>query len=1026
MDRVVKLLVLHLVIGSKFLACAQDSVDVAFRYQIAGKTVVSVPGEFNGWSSAAMPMTNIGGNVWVRTVRLRLGGNPSPPSNGVPGAWQYKFWYNGVSDWPNDPLNHHQNAGDNNDSYLYTKDPTIYQFVPNQRSAVVATSAPQISAYVFPKVGGLVDTSTIQLVIDGVTISGVGSGYDSGSRQFVYTPAVALPNGDHVVVLHAGANADTVRFTTQAGYAQISTRGGYSTFDTYRTLRGVMQDTAVHTARLVRNGNDTTFVNVSGGLWSAGDTLSEGANSFVIVADSSGTQAVSSPVVITRLISHAPVAQASATLNGNLVMLNAAASTDPDGAPPTAFTWRDDSTHPLGLNGITGATATVALPADPGEYYFGLIAVDPQGNADTTRSYFVLNADGSVTTPGYADNPVWARQARVYFLFPKAASPEGNLAGARQRLSAIRDLGFNVIWLMPVMQNASPINQGSGPGYNITDFYNVAPEYGTNQDMKDFVQQAHSYGIKVILDITPNHSSRSHPWAVEARAFGQDSRYWTWYEHSLIPHNTNGLGQSLDAYGFAYYSGFSDQLLDLNWSDVDLRMEMIRMFKYWLLEFGVDGFRFDVYWGPHRRYGESAMGSPVRTALKHVKPDILLLAEDDGTGSGTESIYADHEDMGVRGGVDAAYDFKLYFNQIRGFANTENAITNLHNEILNAGFYPGPHALYMRFMESQDEDRIVYFYGANSTIDAQTTFRKTMPIASVIFTAPGFPMLWNGQEVGFGYGIQVSKEARARSTIDWNYQGRPLLAPHYQKLATLRGVFPAFTAHKQDTNGDGVVSADDDPDFVRVTSSNPLVYAFTRPYRDQNGLTVVNVSGADQTSTLDLNTTRALVFNEDVKNQDPVFANELLSTTTQALTLPALSSFQVALPAYGSAVYTISLTRDTLKVSNPLLSVEEQADLPVEFGLMQNYPNPFNPITRIGYTIPGTGHEALGTSSVKLSVYDLLGREAAVLVNEQKAAGTYAVQFDARQLSSGVYFYRLTATGNGAQLVDTKKMIVLR
>jgi glycosidase len=1026
MRSVVTAVVLYLFVACGFLARAQDSVDVTFRYQIAGKTGVSVPGEFNGWSSTAMPMTNAGGDVWTRTVRLRLGGNPAPPAVGIPGAWQYKFYYTGASQWPNDPLNHHQNAADNSNSFLYLKDPTIYQFLPNQRMAVVTTPTPKISAYVFPRVGGIVDTSTIKLVIDGVTISGIGSGYDSVTKQFVYTPVVALSNGDHSVVLQAGGNADTVRFTVQGGYAQITTRGGYSTYDGFRVLRGLVQDTAVHAARLVRNGNDTTLVNVAGGIWSAGDTLSEGANSFVLAVDSSGAQAYSSPVVITRSVSHAPVARASAARTGSSVTLSAAGSTDPDGPPPTVFVWKDDPVHPLGLNGTAGVTAAVALPAIPGEYYFGLIAVDPQGNADTTRSYFVLNADGTVVNPGYADNPGWVRQARVYFLFPRAASAEGNLAGARQRLSAIRDLGFNVIWLMPVMQNASPINMGTGPGYNITDFYNVATEYGSNQDMKDFVQQAHSYGMKVILDITPNHSSRSHTWAVDARAFGQDSRYWTWYEHSLIPHNTNGLGQSLDAYGFAYYSGFSDQLLDLNWNDLDLRMEMIRMFKYWLLEFGVDGFRFDVYWGPHRRYGEAAMGFPVRSALKHVKPDIFLLAEDDGTGSGTETIYADYEDLGVRGGVDAAYDFRLYFNQIRSFAGTENALTNLHNDILNAGFYPGPHALYMRFMESQDEDRIVYFYGANSTIDPLTTFRKTMPMASVIFTAPGFPMLWNGQEVGFGYGIQGSKEARARSTIDWNYQGRPLLAPHYQKLATLRGAFPAFTAHKHDTNGDGAVNAADDPDFVRVTSSNPIVYAFIRPYRDQNGLTVVNASGAEQSTTLDLGAGGALIFNEDLKNQDPIFANDLLSSVTQTVNLVALSSFQVALPAYGSAVYTISLTRDTLKVANPITSVEGQKGQPAEFGLEQNYPNPFNPSTRIGYTIAGPGHEALGTRRVNLSVYDVLGREVAVLVNEEKAPGTYTVQFDGRPLSSGVYFYRLTASGEGTQRVDTRKMIMVK
>jgi glycosidase len=128
----------------------------------------------------------------------------------------------------------------------------------------------------------------------------------------------------------------------------------------------------------------------------------------------------------------------------------------------------------------------------------------------------------------------------------------------------------------------------------------------------------------------------------------------------MIPHNTNGLGQSLDADGFDYYSGFSDQLLNFNWTDTDAQAEMINVYKYWIQNFGIDGYRFDVYWGPHRRYGEQYMGKPVRDALKHIKPDILLLGEDDGTGSGTEVIYADNVSAGIHGGLDAAYDFKLF------------------------------------------------------------------------------------------------------------------------------------------------------------------------------------------------------------------------------------------------------------------------------------------------------------------------------------------------------------------------------
>jgi hypothetical protein len=88
---------------------------------------------------------------------------------------------------------------------------------------------------------------------------------------------------------------------------------------------------------------------------------------------------------------------------------------------------------------------------------------------------------------------------------------------------------------------------------------------------------------------------------------------------------------------------------------------------------------------------------------------------------------------------------------------------------------------------------------------------------------------------------------------------------------------------------------------------------------------------------------------------------------------------------------------------------------PTEFALFQNYPNPFNPSTTIAYRIPSS-------SNVRLVVFDLLGRELAVLVDESKAAGSYEVRFDAPGLSSGVYFYRLQAAG----IVETRSLVVLR
>jgi len=106
------------------------------------------------------------------------------------------------------------------------------------------------------------------------------------------------------------------------------------------------------------------------------------------------------------------------------------------------------------------------------------------------------------------------------------------------------------------------------------------------------------------------------------------------------------------------------------------------------------------------------------------------------------------------------------------------------------------------------------------------------------------------------------------------------------------------------------------------------------------------------------------------------------------------------------------------------VSVQQQnaGNAPIAFGLEQNYPNPFNPLTIIKYAIAGVGDLGLGARNTRLVVYDLLGREVAVLVNERKAPGHYEVTFDARGLASGVYIYRLTA----GSFVQTRKMILMK
>ncbi len=132
-----------------------DSVFVTFYYHPNNTpTNVYLPGEFNGWviNSTSLMSYDAGTNTWYKTVKLRVGGpNPPPAPVSIPGAYQYKI---NDGQWFSDPLNPRQNPNDNNNSYLFIRNPTIHYLLPNSTvaSGVIRTRFPNISAYLFPSI----------------------------------------------------------------------------------------------------------------------------------------------------------------------------------------------------------------------------------------------------------------------------------------------------------------------------------------------------------------------------------------------------------------------------------------------------------------------------------------------------------------------------------------------------------------------------------------------------------------------------------------------------------------------------------------------------------------------------------------------------------------------------------------------------------------------------------------------------------------------------------------------------------
>lgn len=191
----------------------------------------------------------------------------------------------------------------------------------------------------------------------------------------------------------------------------------------------------------------------------------------------------------------------------------------------------------------------------------------------------------------------WIKESVVYQIYPLSFKDSnddgiGDINGIRQKLSHIKDLGVDVIWLSPVYQ--SPMDDN---GYDISDYYEINPMFGTKEDLINLINEVHEHGLKLIMDLVVNHTSDEHVWFKEARK-SKDNPYRDYYIWSQTPNDItsvfSGSAWTKDPLTNEYYFHlFSKKQPDLNWQNKKLRDEIYQMINYWL-DLGIDGFRMDV------------------------------------------------------------------------------------------------------------------------------------------------------------------------------------------------------------------------------------------------------------------------------------------------------------------------------------------------------------------------------------------------------------------------------------------------
>jgi cyclomaltodextrinase / maltogenic alpha-amylase / neopullulanase len=389
-------------------------------------------------------------------------------------------------------------------------------------------------------------------------------------------------------------------------------------------------------------------------------------------------------------------------------------------------------------------------------------------------------------------SPQWLRQGVVYEIFPRNFSPEGTFDGITARLDQLKDLGVNILWLMPIQPMGQKMRKGTlGSPYSVRDYYAINPDYGTEADLKRLISESHKRGLKVIIDIVANHTAWDSVLMEHPEYYKQDA------SGKIIP----PVKEWTDVAG-------------LNYNNPQLRQYMIAMLKHWLdpATFDLDGFRCDVAFEVPTSFWEEA-----RAQLDKVKPDFIMLAE----ASKPELLNKAFE-------IDYSWPLHGTLNDVLLWGKPATAFKQSWEDSRRQ-FPQG--SLHLRFSDNHDEARAV----------ARFSIRGALAASALMFTLDGVPLLYNGMEVGDA--TESGDPALfEKLPIFWHPKERPPLRKIYQSLIRLRQQHPAFCNDRvtwlTNSDRDNVVTllrADDKDEFVAVINfcNRPQSGSVDVPHADE-------------------------------------------------------------------------------------------------------------------------------------------------------------------------------------------------
>jgi alpha-amylase len=425
----------------------------------------------------------------------------------------------------------------------------------------------------------------------------------------------------------------------------------------------------------------------------------------------------------------------------------------------------------------------------------------------------------------------------------------GDLNGIISKLDYLADLGIEAIWLTPI--HPSP----SYHKYDVTDYYDIEPEYGTMDDFKKLLAEAHARGIEIYLDLIINHTSTLHPWFSEARKSNSNAfREYYWW---MTPPQIEALGiskretsdDSQVVYPWhenpedpeKYYGLFFKGMPDLNYHSEALRAELEKIVRFWLVNIGVDGFRLDaarhVYpdWEKHLSVEFWQYFSKL---VQEIKPQAFTVGE----------VWAETEEVAPYFRyLDATFHFDLSFALQRMLIGErdEDIVEKLQASYAVFEKY-NPLFVDAIMLTNHDQDRIASVTGNHKA--------KIKMAASMLLTLPGQPYIYYGEEIGmlgtkpdpyirepFIWSEDVENSETA-SWIDAQFSKKETVTPlsvqtqdpdsvfnHYRTLINLRKSEPALSQ----------ILA---PNLHRVCLQDDQMLSYFRPHVDKSLVIIHNLS----------------------------------------------------------------------------------------------------------------------------------------------------------------------------------------